>query len=338
MSFLTNDLSIFTLHIVVKCFKIGIVNSIYRDMYMFMIGRLRVARRHGADAQGVPFKQGSRFQAFTLIELLVVIAIIAILAALLLPSLNGAKIRAQGIACLSNTRQMEQAAMLYSADNNDNLIPNTGGGWVTNAYLGWDYEAINIDSEALMNPNLSLIALYLKSPGVFKCPADTFQAKNGPRVRTLSLNSCLGGSANAAGTYPQGRVYIDAKKESDLKKPGPANIFTFLDEHGNCIDDGCFHMDPGQDPTGGGIYWRNMPANYHGGGYSVTFADGHSELVRFLERGRSKFALSSLLSVVPDSAHSFANNYGSSPDFAGGHYQVISSKDYIKLDEACPYR
>jgi prepilin-type processing-associated H-X9-DG protein len=241
---------------------------------------------------------------------------------------------------MSNTKQMELGAMLYSAENNDNLIPNgVNGNWVTNAYLGWANEAINIDSEALMDPNLSLIALYLKSPGVFKCPADTFQALNGPRVRTLSLNSCLGGPADPVGTYPLGRVFIDARKESDLKKPGPANIFTFVDEHGDSIDDGCLHIDPGMDPGSGSIYWRNMPANYHGGGYSVTFADGHSELVRFLERSTRKHqVLSSLLPVIPDNAHSFPNNYNDSPDFQNGKYQVMSSRDYMTLDNECPYR
>lgn len=245
-----------------------------------------------ANESAAGWRGGRNGRAFTLVELLVVIAIVGILAGLLLPALAGARAKAQGAVCVSNTKQLALAWLLYADDFNGRLAYNLGGdartravalrtnlNWVNNI-MSWELDSDNTNLQTITEASLAPYAN--KVTGIYRCPSDhvlsDLQRAAGwsARIRSYSMNAMVGdaGELSKSGANENNPEYVQFFKLTAIPKPG--EIFVFLDEHPDSINDGYFINQAYY------AWWLDLPASYHNGAASFSFADGHAGSHRWL--------------------------------------------------------
>jgi prepilin-type N-terminal cleavage/methylation domain-containing protein len=224
---------------------------------------------------------------FTLIELMAVIATIATLAALLLPVLTKAKIKAQQTKCISNLHQLGLAWAQYYGDYAGELVES----YPTNNPDAWVQGNMTVATEATNTPMIEAGKLYPydRNAAIYRCPGDkgvTINQQLVASVRSYSMNCFMGGRDAALAPIPNtASGYVPFfTKDSDL--PHPADMWVLLDEDERSINDGFFLTDPTAS------IWFDFPAisdHRHNFGYVLNFADGHSEIWRL--RDAKSFAV-----------------------------------------------
>ncbi len=225
-------------------------------------------------------RTASKPSAFTLIELLVVIAIIAILAAMLLPALSKAKLKAEGIRCVANFKQIQLGWTLYADDHDQNMVGNGPVGapanysWVTPIYMGWALENVNTNYQILKQ---GLLSPYINAGvDIYKCPGDKIPSDNGIRVRSVSMNSMMGVYTSGTYTPPSAARYPNYQTFKKTTQLGvglnPTDALVFMDESMLSLNDAYIEItfDSGS--------YGDLPGSYHGGSCAMSFADGHAEL------------------------------------------------------------
>lgn len=255
-----------------------------------MVDRPGDGKAHGLSPVQLPRQPLST--GFTLLELLVVVAVIVIVASLLLSSLISSGAKGQAIQCLNNLRQIQLAWLAYADDNNDKLVshgfeyeawPSTKGCWWAQGVMTYDDSSQNTNTLLLVDPRYALLGSYARFPQLYRCPSDRSRVKIGGnwfrRVRSVTMNNSAGFVTGCLGSQA---VPLGFQKLTQIVDPPPEKFFVFIDEHPDSIWFITFFVARPEKDYQQGVA-QSYPACNHSGAGTISFADGHVELHKWLD-------------------------------------------------------